>query len=121
MSYLAQAALATYDQTFKMRLSMCVVEQAKIYTDDERLEYSILADQTLANYLAVTERFVPLVATQPGMTPDATDADILAAVQFLWPVLGAPLVPVVIEPSPPPLGASADSVFAQGQTETNEE
>ncbi len=102
MSYLSQAALATYDQTFKLRLSMCVVEQAKIFTNDERPEYNILADQALANHMAITERFVPLVATQPGMTPEATDGDILSAVQYLWPVLGAPLVPV----PPPPMGAT---------------
>lgn len=108
MSYLSQASLATYDQTFKLRLGMVVVEQAKIFTNDGRPEFKLLADQALANYLAVTERFVPLVATQPGMNPDATDGDLLAAVQYLWPVLGTPLVPTappqtdLIPPATPP-------------------
>lgn len=96
MSYLAQSALAVFDQYFRARVAMCVVEQAKIFTNDGRQEYSLLADQALANYQAVTDKFVPLVATQPGMGSDATDGDILAAVQALWTVLGAPLVP------PPP-------------------
>ena len=102
MSYLAQSALATFDQYFRARIAMCVVEQAKIYTNDDRPEFSLLADQALANYQSVTEKFVPLVATQPGMSSDSTDGDLLAAVQALWTVLGTPLVPVVIEPSPPP-------------------
>lgn len=89
-----------YDPTFRLRLSMVVVEQAKIFTDDARPEYKLLADQALANYQSVTDRFVPVVCTQPGMSVDATDPDLLAAVQFLWPTLGAPLVPppIVIPP-----------------------
>lgn len=104
MSYLAQNALTQFDQYFKGRLGMCVAEQAKIFIDDERPEYNALASVALGNYLAVTEQFLPLVATQPGMTSDSTDGDILAAVQLLWPTLGARLVPAVtVEPTPPPL------------------
>lgn len=93
MSYLAQNALATFDQYFKGRLAMAIAEQAKIYTNDDRPEFKLLADQAIGNYLSVTDQMLPLVATQPGMTSDSSDGDILAAVQYLWPVVGARLVP----------------------------
>jgi hypothetical protein len=97
MSYLAQSALTNFDQYFKARLSMCVSEQAKTFTNDTRPEFKILADQAIGGYMAVTEQFLPLVATQGGITSEASDGDILAAVQYLWPTVGARLVP------PPPM------------------
>lgn len=97
MSYLAQNALATFDQYFRGRLSMAIAEQAKIYINDARPEIRLLADQALGNLDSVTTQMLPLVATQPSMTSDASDGDILAAVQYLWPTLGARLVP------PPPV------------------
>jgi hypothetical protein len=100
VSYLAQNALATFDAYFKGRLSMCVSQQAKVFIADDRPEYRLLADQALGNHLSVTEQMLPLVATQPGMTSDASDGDILAAVQFLWPTLGIRLTP---PPPVPPL------------------
>ena len=102
MSYLAQNALATFDQYFKGRLAMCVTEQAKVYTNDTRPEFKLLADQAIGNHMTVTEQMLPLVATQPGIASDATDGDILAAVQYLWPVCGARLVPTppVVTPMP---------------------
>jgi hypothetical protein len=92
MSYLAQNALATFDQYFRGRLAMCVAEQAKIFTADGRPEYKLLADQAIGNHMVVTEQLLPLVATQPGITSDSTDGDILSAVVYLWPVVGARLV-----------------------------
>jgi hypothetical protein len=97
MSYLAQNALATFDQYFKGRVAMCVAEQAKVFISDGRPEYNLLANQAIGNHMVVTEQMMPLVATQPGITSDSTDADIVAAVQFLWPTVGARLVP------PPPV------------------
>lgn len=97
MSYLAQNALATFDAYFKGRLAMCVSEQSKIFISDDRPEYRLLAEQALGSHLSVTEQMLPLVATQPGISSDSTDGDILAAVQFLWPTLGARLV------MPPPV------------------
>lgn len=102
MSYLAQNALATFDQYFYGRVAMCVVEQAKVFTNDDRDEYKLLADQAIGNHRSVTDQLLPLVATQPGMSSDATDGDILAAVQALWPVVGARLVPPPI--TMPPTG-----------------
>lgn len=102
MSYLAQNALATFDQYFRGRLAMCVSEQAKVFTNDERPEFKLLADQAIGSHMSVTEQMLPLVATQPGMTSDASDGDILAAVQYLWPTVGARLVPAppVVTPTP---------------------
>lgn len=104
MSYLAQNALATFDQYFKGRLAMCITEQAKIFTNDDRDEYKLLADQAIGSHMTVTEQMLPLVATQPGMSSDASDAEILAAVQYLWPMVGARLVPAppVTVPMPVP-------------------
>lgn len=101
MSYLAQNALATFDQYFRGRLRMAVSEQAKVFINDDRPAYKLLADQALGNVDSVTDQMLPLAATQPGMASDATDGDILAAVQYLWPVLGGRLVPpppMVVEP-----------------------
>ncbi len=97
MSYLAQNALATFDQYFKGRLAMCVAEQAKVFINDDRPEFRLLADQAIGNHMSVTEQMLPLIATQPGMASDSTDGDIMAAVQFLWPTVGVRLVP------PPPM------------------
>jgi len=104
MSYLAQHALATFDQYFKGRLSMCIAEQAKVFTNDGRPEFKLLADQAIGNHMVVTEQMLPLIATQPGMSSDSTDGDILAAVVYLWPIVGARLVPPppMITEMPPP-------------------
>lgn len=80
---------------------MCITEQAKVFTNDARPEFKYLADQAIGNVDSVTEQMLPLVATQPGITSDSTDGEIMAAVQFLWPIVGARLVPpppMVIEP-----------------------
>ena len=101
MSYLAQNALATFDQYFRGRLRMAISEQSKIFINDARPEYNLLASQAIGNVDSVTDQMWPLVATQPEMTADSTDGDILAAVQFLWPTVGARLVPpppIVMEP-----------------------
>lgn len=96
MSYMAMSAL-TLDQYFKQRLNMCVAEQAKGYIDDPEPANNLLASQAIGNVMSVTEQMLPLVATQPGMTSDSTDGDIMAAVQYLWPIVGGRLVP------PPPV------------------
>lgn len=93
MNYLAQNALATLDIYFRGRVAMCVAEQAKNFVNDDRPEFKLLAQQAIGSNLAVTEQMLPLVATQPGMASDASDGDILAAVQALWPVVGARLSP----------------------------
>jgi hypothetical protein len=102
MSYLAQNALATFDQYFRGRLRMSIAQQAKVFINDDRPEYRLLADQAIGNVDSVTDQMWPLVATQPGMASDSTDGDILAAVQYLWPTVGARLVPPPQAVVPPP-------------------
>jgi hypothetical protein len=98
MSYQDNFSLATADSGFRGRVSMCVTEQAKIFVNDDRPEYKLLAQVAVADNATITAQMVPLVATQPAMTSNSTDGDILSAVQAMWPVLGERLVP----PPPPP-------------------
>jgi hypothetical protein len=93
MAYQDQHDLAE-DKTFQNRVTMCVAEQAEIFVDDIRPEYQSLAYQAMAALEATSAQFVPLVAIRPGMTVDSTDGDILAAVQYMWPKVGARYAPV---------------------------
>jgi hypothetical protein len=87
--------LDTYNLTlnfeFQSRITAAASEQALIFINDARAEFSeparlvILATGNAAP-------FVPLVAGQPAMTAEATDGDILAALQAVWPVYGAALL-----------------------------
>jgi hypothetical protein len=99
MSYQSQGDLAT-NTVFQDRVTMCVAEQAQIFVDDDRPEYKQLANQAIGALTATATQFIPLVATGPGMTVDSTDGDILAAVQNLWPTVGARYIPAV----PPEVG-----------------
>lgn len=89
MSYAEDYALATANLDFRGRVSMCVAEQAKVFINDGRSEFKALASDAIADNRAITEQFMPLVATQPGIDGESTDGDLLAAVQALWPVVGA--------------------------------
>ena len=93
MSYAEDFALATANLDFRGRVSMCIAEQAKVFVNDGRPEFKDLANRAIADNAAVTLQFVPLVATQPDMTDESADTELLAAVQALWPVVGAAGVP----------------------------
>jgi hypothetical protein len=69
-------------------MSMCISEQSKVFVNDQRPEYYVLAELAISNPGVVTDQMLPLVCTQPGVTDQATDGDILAAVQYLWPTVG---------------------------------
>jgi hypothetical protein len=97
MSYESQGDLAK-DKGFQDRVTMCVAEQAQIFVADDRPEYQQLAYQAIGALDATANQFIPLVATGPGMTVDSTDGDILAAVQHVWPTVGARYIP-----APPPV------------------
>ena len=91
MSYADQAATAA-DPGFIDRVAACGVEQAEIFVNDARPEFHVLARQVIGS--AYTARaLVPLVAARPGITADSGDPDLLAAVQNVWPVYGATIVP----------------------------
>jgi hypothetical protein len=89
VSYAEDFALAYSDLDFKGRVSMCIAEQSRIFVNDARPEFVNLAHAAIADNAEVTARFLPLVATEPAMTSESTDADLLSAVQALWPVVGA--------------------------------
>jgi hypothetical protein len=89
MSYAEDYALAYVNLDFRGRISMCVAEQAKVFVNDGRPEFSELAHAAIADNAKVTAQFLPLVATEPAMTDQSDDAQLLAAVQALWAVVGA--------------------------------
>lgn len=89
MSYAEDYALMVTDLDFKGRVSMCIAEQAKVFVNDGRPEFKQVAEDAIADNAAVTAQFLPLVVTQPDMTSESTDAELLAAVQALWAVVGA--------------------------------
>lgn len=93
MSYAEDYALATANLDFKGRVSMCIAEQAKVFVNDARPEFFMVANDAIADNATVTAQFVPLVATQPDMDAESTDPELLAAVQALWAVVGATHVP----------------------------
>jgi hypothetical protein len=88
MSYL-DSYLLTMNSAFRGRVSACVAEQAKVFVNDERPEYVNLAHSAIAANDPITDQFMPLISTQPDMSQDSDDGAILAAVQALWPTIGA--------------------------------
>lgn len=100
MTYQSQNDLAT-NMAFRSRVRMCVAEQAEIFVADGRPEYKQLAYQAIAALDSTTDQFVPLVSVRPAMSVDSTDVDIMSAVQYVWPIIGARYIPVEV---PPPSG-----------------
>jgi hypothetical protein len=100
MSYESQSELAA-DVSFRSRVRMCVAEQAEIFVNDDRTQYKQLAYQAISSLDSTTDQFVPLVSVRPGMSVSSTDGDILAAVQYVWPIIGARYTPMEIPPMPP--------------------
>lgn len=94
MSYEDQYKLATFDQDFRGRVSACVTEQAKVFINDGRPEFYLLARDAITSPAAVLNDMILVVTTQPGITAESTDGDILSAVQYVWPTVGASRVPV---------------------------
>lgn len=97
MTYQSQNDLAT-DPVFRSRTRMCVAEQAEIFVNDDRVEFKQLAYQAIVSLDSTTDQFVPLVAVRPAMSVDSTDPDILAAVQYVWPIIGGRYIPPPIPP-----------------------
>jgi hypothetical protein len=87
MSYADTAALVQ-DSAFIGRVGAASTEQALIFVNDARPEFkapATLIIQSSANSFPL----VSLVAGQPAITAESTDADILAALQAVWPKYGA--------------------------------
>jgi hypothetical protein len=105
MSYLSQWRLAA-DDDFVSRSRAALVEQAEVFKDDDRADIASLATSLLtADNPQETLTFVGLLAAAPGFAlkvdqGDGTvnsslvaDAEILAAVQALWPTVAALFYP----------------------------
>jgi hypothetical protein len=90
MTYSETAALVD-DPDFRGRVTSASSEQALIFINDARPEYIVVA-QTVILYPGNAGPLVNLVAGQPGITAAATDADILAALQAVWPKYGTSLL-----------------------------
>jgi hypothetical protein len=99
VSYESQNDLVE-DREFQGRVRMCVAEQAEVFVNDDRPEYKQLAIQAITALDPTTAQFIPMVAVRPGMTAASTDNDILAAVQYVWPLVGARYTPIELPPTP---------------------
>lgn len=99
MSYATQDALSQ-DKGFYSRVRMCVAEQAEVFVNDGRPQFQQLAYQAITALDSTTAQFVPMVSVRPAMTTEATDGDILAAVQYVWPIIGARYTPIELPPTP---------------------
>jgi hypothetical protein len=96
MSYESQAALAQ-DPAFQSRVRASLVEQSNVFLNDARPSFVSLAEALLrGDHPLITPSFLSMVAAAPGLadevdTPDGidsskvTDAQILSAVQALYP------------------------------------
>jgi hypothetical protein len=88
MSYAEDYYLARRDFEFRGRILACVAQQAKIFINDTRPEFWMLARDAIISIESVTDQVAILVTTQPAITADATDGDILSATQYVWPIAG---------------------------------
>lgn len=93
MSYDEQDDLSR-NPDFQGRVRICVAEQAEVFVNDDRPEFKQLAIQAITALDPTADQFVPLVAVRPGMSIESTDNDILAAVQYVWPLVGSRYAPV---------------------------
>jgi len=90
MSYSDTAALLS-DASFNARVTACGWEQSQTFVADGRPEFSGLASGILSARVNPAVLVAP-TATRPGITAESTDADILSAVQFVWPLVGTAYV-----------------------------
>lgn len=100
MTYQDQNDLSA-DPQFRGRVRMCVAEQSEVFVNDDRAEYKQLAMQAITALDPTADQFVPIVSVRPGMSTTSTDGDILAAVQYVWPLVGARYTPAPPIPQPP--------------------
>lgn len=90
MSYLDTFRLSANPE-FQSRITAASTEQAMIFVNDERPEYVAPAQRIILS-AGNAAPFFPLVAAQPAMSEESTDADILAALQAVWPKYGEALL-----------------------------
>ena len=98
MSYQSQALLAE-DHAFQVRVNACTLEQAQTFKDDQRPDWSALAEGVMRDDGGYVSVFVRLEAGGPGIADkvdngdgtidqsQVTDADLLSLTQGNWPVV----------------------------------
>lgn len=92
MSY-ADAAALLHETSYMERGYACVRVQALTFVNDGRAEYKALADAVIAAPTSGAAYTVVVMTTaQPGMSIESTDADLDAATQYVWPLVGASLM-----------------------------
>lgn len=87
--YLNDYTIGKTDADFRGRIMACIAEQAQVFINDTRAEFYMVARDAIASIETTTDQFALLVTTRPGMTVNSTDGDILTAVQYVWPIVGA--------------------------------
>ena len=90
-SYEEQAATA-HDPGFVDRITAAGVRQALTFINHTNPEFNLYAKAVIASEANARQLVWP-VAAEPDMTTDSTDPEILAAVQAVWPLVGASYVP----------------------------
>lgn len=94
-----QVNALTYDSLFQGRIAACCTEQANVFKDDGRLQFKAFAEDVLKGQAAGLMTMYSMSAAAPGFADTAAtadgkvdqsliqDADILAAVQAIWPTV----------------------------------
>jgi hypothetical protein len=89
------------DGQFIERLSACLTQQSAIFKDDGRPDMAALAVSLLRGGTSAEATFIDMAAAAPGFTDKAetpeggidssaiTDADLLAAVQAMYPTVAS--------------------------------
>jgi hypothetical protein len=86
----SDVAALVEDGEWQRRMIACSVEQARVFTNDARPEFKLLADAIIADASeALGMRW--LVASAPVVGDQADDPVLLDAVQNSWPIYGATL------------------------------
>lgn len=91
MSYQSIADTA-HDPAFVDRVTAAGVQQALVFVDDARPEFKVYADAVIASEMNARQLVWPSAA-RPAITVDSSDEDLNAAVQSVWPLVGASYVP----------------------------
>lgn len=97
-AYTDQAALLA-NQSYTERVYACLRSQALVFVNDDRPEFTSVANAVMLSPNGdIAYNVVAMTTAQPDMSAESTDDDITAAVQYVWPLVGAALVKE--EPTP---------------------
>lgn len=94
MSYADKAGIYA-DPDQRARIDMCTREQGAIFVNDGRPDIAALGRDTVAGYTNALDAVAAAVITGPNGAALDEDAQLLAAVQAVWPTVAAALHPQV--------------------------